>query len=457
MLFFLGSAAPIQSIGDEVVAKLASPHLQGAIVAVQVQTLDGRILFERNSDLRVMPASNQKIFSVGYALAKLGPDFKAKTRFWREGGKVFIDAPGNPMLTYDQLKAAKAKVGVSKVVHVRQAYRQGIPAGWELDDLPNRYAAPVTALTVEQGAFELWGGNGRLFFRPEAYGATVRHVGGSTRKIEYDPFTRVARVFGPVPREETRLDTLALKDPDQTVARFFGGNMASTQKMPDRKPDFEAIAPPLSEVATTCLVKSDNNIAENLMLMAAASEGPLGAKPYEKANELMKKFWTGEPGCLPEDLRPQDGSGMSRHSFVTARALAKAMAWATEKWGAQWTSALAVPGKGTLASRLDKSTFRGKTGTLDAACSLTGVLNTKDDQKLVISLVFNHYTASSAQVRGVQDEIVRILEEAWIGTILEGFHQREVAFSFPSFGLVHGDRSVRSRDDRRVARSRENY
>jgi len=451
MLFLSG-----QSIGDAIAEKLASPHLQGSIVAAQVQTLDGRILFERNSELRVMPASNQKILSVGYAMAKLGPEFRARTRFWREKGKVFIDAPGNPMVTYEQLKQARAKVGTSPVVYVRQAYRPGIPSGWELDDLPNRYAAPVTALTLEQGAFELWGGSGKLYFKPESFGAKAQHLGGSTRKIVYDPFTRIARVYGPIPKEATRLDTLALKDPDQTVARFFGGNMSTVKDVPSRAPDFEALAPILPEVAKFCMVKSDNNIAEHLMLLAASTEGPLGADAYKTANERMKKFWTEEAGCPAGDLRPLDGSGMSRHNFATARSLARAMTWATNRWGEAWTGTLATPGNGTLIRRLEKSTFRGKTGTLDAACSLTGLVNTADGQKLVISLVFNHYTSTSDQVRGVQDEIVRILEKASIGTILEGFHHREVAFPFPSFTVIHGHRLDRSCHDGCFTCPREN-
>lgn len=435
MLFLM-----LQGWGDAVAAKLAGPSLDGALVSAYVQTLDGTMLFESNSKTRVMPASNQKILSVTYALARLGPDFKARTRFWKEGGKVVIDAPGNPMLTYDQLKAARAKVGKSATVNVRQAYRVGVPPGWELDDLPNRYAAPVTALTVDQGSFELWGEKGRPMFLPESYGATARFFPGGTNRVEYDPFLKVARVYGSIPSQRTRLDTLALHNPDQVVARFFGGYVATTQRLPARAPDYEAVAPPLSEVATTCLVKSDNNIAENLLLMAAATEGPLGTKPYETAATRMKKFLVDEVGCEAADLRPQDGSGMSRHNFVTTRALGRIMAWSTNKWGDVWTNALASPGKGTLVDRLKDSSFRGKTGTLDSACSLTGVVKNSSGQKLVISLVFNHYISSNALVRGVQDEIVRMLEEASIGMNLEGFHFREVAFPVSSFGVVHGDR-----------------
>ena len=227
-------------------------------------------------------------------------------------------------------------------------------------------------------------------------------------------------VSGKIPQERTRLDTLAIHEPDKAVAKFFGGYLTLAKNLPDRPADFEIKSPRFEEMATECLVKSDNNIAENFLLMAAAKDGPLGSNPYETATARLKKFLVDEVGCIAEDLRPQDGSGMSRHNLVTTRALARIMAWATRTYGDRWLNALAIPGVGTLDTRLAGSSFRGKTGTLDSACALTGVITNSQGQKLVISLVFNHYVSTNAQVRGVQDEIVRMLEGSGFGMVLEG-------------------------------------
>ncbi|MEQ1821321.1 MAG: D-alanyl-D-alanine carboxypeptidase [Fimbriimonadaceae bacterium] len=402
-------------------AKLDSSYLNGSVAAATLRTLDGKVLYERLSSTRVMPASNQKILSVSYAWQRLGPDFQSVTRFWKQGPKLIIDAPGNPMLTYDQLKAARAKLGKFTTVCVKQSYRVGVPGGWELDDLPNKYAAEVTALTVDRGSFELWAEGGRLFYLPESYGATsLNYSDANSVKVEFDPFRRFALVSGKVPQARTRLDTLAIHEPDKVVAKFFGGYFTQAKELPDRPADFEIKSPRLQEMATECLVKSDNNIAENLLLMAAASEGPLGSKPYDIACDRLKAFLTKEVGCEGADLRPQDGSGMSRHNFVTTRALARVMGFATNSWGDKWLNALASPGNGTLDGRLAGSGFRGKTGTLDSACALTGVVAGPSGQKLVISMVFNNYVSTNAQVRGIQDEIVRMLEGSGIGTLLEG-------------------------------------
>ncbi|KXK10100.1 MAG: D-alanyl-D-alanine carboxypeptidase, serine-type,PBP4 family [Armatimonadetes bacterium OLB18] len=137
-------AAALQAPLDRI---LTHDDLRGATVGAIVTTLDGTVLYERNSDLRLMPASNQKLLSVSYALHALGPDFRPQTRIWRLADRIAIDAPGDPSLSLADLQAAAAKVRFSDVapIAVRQAYRVGVPSTWEHDDLPNRYAPQIMA------------------------------------------------------------------------------------------------------------------------------------------------------------------------------------------------------------------------------------------------------------------------------------------------------------------------
>lgn len=71
-------AAALQAPLDRI---LTHDDLRGASVGAIVTTLDGTVLYERNSDLRLMPASNQKLLSVSYALHALGPDFVPRLGF----------------------------------------------------------------------------------------------------------------------------------------------------------------------------------------------------------------------------------------------------------------------------------------------------------------------------------------------------------------------------------------
>ena len=57
----------------------SNPCLAGASYGVTVSRLNGEILFSRNADKRLIPASNQKLLSTIYAVHTLGLDFRPKT------------------------------------------------------------------------------------------------------------------------------------------------------------------------------------------------------------------------------------------------------------------------------------------------------------------------------------------------------------------------------------------
>lgn len=395
-------------------AILDDPKLSGSVVAAYVGSLDGQTLYERLPDVRVMPASNQKLVTGAYAFARLGPKFRFKTRFWKTGKGIVVDAGGDPMLTYDQLQKAGKALGIRKdtAVYVVQPFRARLGPSWEWDDLPNKYAAPVSGLTVDRSSFEIWAENGKAFYLPQAYGtAIVNHGGEGPPKVTYDPAQRVSIVSGKLPATRTRLDTLALPAPDQAAVKALGGTYAAGRQLPSVTPTLVIESPPLEEIARECLTKSDNNLAEMLLLGAAASEGPLGDQPYKKAVDRLSAWLKAGPGVSPDALAPQDGSGLSRHNLVTVRGLGKLLAWAANQpWGDVWATCLASPGVGTLSSRLATSSFKGKTGTIHLASALSGYATDASGRTRVISLVFNHFLCTASEARKIQDTFVTEIE-----------------------------------------------
>lgn len=440
-------AGPLQSID----ALLDDPRLSGSLVSVYVGTLGGRTVYERNADLRSVPASNQKLLTVAYALHTLGPDFRPVTRFWRTErtpGQVSItvDASGDPTLSADVVAEFGRRLGAGDgapriPVFVRQAFRAGVPPTWENDDLPFTYAPRITAWAVDRGRFSVVASGGAVSPLDPGLGLRLSVMPGATRQIEFDPMARTLTVRGPLPQERTVLGTFAAPQPDVLAASLLGGPMIATETVPDEPPSIEHQGVPIRELAGACLIPSDNFIAEALMLMSAAKEGPLGPDPYRVAPGRMRRFLTQTVG-LPEDsVRPMDGSGMSRHNFVTARSVGDLLRWAKKQpWAELWEASMAAPGRGTLASRLAGSSFRGKTGTLSAVVGLSGYVTGSDDETYVVSIILNNFLASSAQMREIADQIVRLIEKS-------SFDERHVipsvhAQAVPDAGADHslGDR-----------------
>jgi len=377
---------------------------RGSLVGALVVDSGGNVLYERNADVRMVPASNQKILSAVYALLVRGPDFRGELRIWRSGKNLIAESTGHPMLTYDDLVKARIDLRVPKgaQLKLKSSYRSVVPPSWELDDLPNRYAARPSALAVDRGGFELWSENGRPLLRPANYG--VRIVAGP--KLAYDPLKAV--VTAPNSAGTARLDTLAVPDPESAACQALGAKWGgSTTTVPNRPPDLVLKAPPLSAIVKECLQKSDNFLAECLMLDAAAAEGAFTnpRAPYEEAPNRMRKRLAEAVGFDPIDFRPIDGSGLSRHNLVTPRVLTRVLLFADQRWPA-WRGYLAGAGEGTLKDRSIGEGFRGKTGSLNSVSALSGISTDSQANTLAISLVFNHFVAPSSDIRRLQDDIV---------------------------------------------------
>jgi D-alanyl-D-alanine carboxypeptidase/D-alanyl-D-alanine-endopeptidase (penicillin-binding protein 4) len=388
-------------------AILDQDSLRGTLVGAVILDASGNDIYHRNADIRMMPASNQKILTCAYAMAELGPERTIKTRFWVSGGRLIVDAPGDPLITAQQLLDAKAKLKFKgKEVYVHQAFSCGYGPAWEWDDLAQTYAPEIHALTVDQGQFKLYASGGQVEKPRAAFGLTVQRgrTSGSV-SVDFIPQRRLLTVNGTLPRSRTLLGEFSLPQPDRVAARLLGGELrAWNGAAPSSAPGYTITSRPIKRLIKDCLEPSDNQIAEHLFLMAAGASKPLPANEYSEASERAAAFFT-SIGIAAGDVLPRDGSGLSRQNLVTPRALANVLYWTTKQaWAADYRTALASPGEGTMASRLKDRNFAGKTGTIYAVSSLSGLLWADDPTKLcVASLVMNHSSQPGSAMRVIQD------------------------------------------------------
>ncbi len=306
-------------------AILGDSALSGCLVSVCVRRLDETVIYERNSALRVVPASNQKLLSAAFALDELGPDWRATTSVWKLPGRLVLETSGDPMATWNQWRALGKQLGIrgQLPILVKQPYANVVPPGWELDDLPNKYAARVSAFTVDRGSVELWSTEKGPEFRPPSPGLRLLRRTAPKLKVSYDPMTGVATIEGPLPPQETRLDTLALPTPSHAAAAAIGGRLEPTDRVPVTQPTEVIRGTSLKDIVKECLVNSDNQLAEHLLLLATRKSGELGPEPYERAGAAMLTFLTSKVGVQANDFQPVDGSGLSRHNLVTTRGVSK--------------------------------------------------------------------------------------------------------------------------------------
>lgn len=395
----------IQDLGD----LFDDAKLRGAMVSAIVTDTDGKVLFEHNADQRVMPASNEKLFTCAFALAKKGPSYRTKTRFWFNSKGVTIASEGDPTFPSAKLGEFKSKYQLNSkhVVSLLQVYKNDRIDTWQIGDAPNRYAPAIHAFSVDKGGFELQAGPNGFSFTPHTPVLnTLRFIPGpDALKVNYDPLASRLVASGKLPASRQRVDTLSDPDPSQTAAGCLVGSktplIQTVTSTPGKLPNEVVESPPISTLIKDCLQPSDNCLAEHLLFIGS------GASTYPTAQKSITAWLKGTVGLDETYFRCEDGSGLSRKNQTTARNVAKLLRWTYQQPTLPlWQDSLAHAGVGTLAKRLKNVNFVGKTGTLDMVSALSGFVKCKDGDTKIVSVILNHYGCTESEARDIIDRFI---------------------------------------------------
>ena len=388
---------------------LDDPKLQGALVCAMVSDLDGKVIFERNADIRVMPASNAKLFTCAFALAQRGPDYRSETRFWFDKNSVKIDSVGDPSLVSSQLLELKTKyhVGSGHRIYIKQSYKSDRPDTWQVGDVQNRFAPAIHSFSIDKGGFELRAGPGGLSFFPHTPVLNRLKFVPTSKPIslEYDVISGNLDVTGKLPSAETKVDTLSDPNPSLTAISCLTGTknpiVEELESLPESGPSETILSAPMSTMIKDCLQPSDNCYAEHLLFLGSK------AKNYPAARKSLTEWLKQTVGLDSTYFRCEDGCGLSRKNQTTVRNISKLLQWTTLQPTSQlWQDSLAKAGVGTLAKRLESVDFIGKTGTLDMVSSLSGFVKCKDGETRIVSVVLNHYGCTEAEARKILDRFI---------------------------------------------------
>ncbi len=380
----------------------------GTLIGIYACRPNGEELYNHFSNLRMVPASNQKILSSVLAFDQLGADFKFETKFWRDGDNVTIDAPGDLTITPRQLETAKDALGVSGkgMVYVRQKFRFDSGPSWEKDDLVFRYAPQITSLCVNRAQFDVTNDKG-IPTVPQWSNIHLTHINSiNPAESTFHLANRMVTIRGQIDPKTKTIASFSLPDPDRTAARFFGRTFIATKTVPNRSPDYTIYSPRFGQIAKMCLEPSDNLLAESFLFAGS------GASTYAEATKILVERHTKAAGLPAGAIRPEDGSGMSRHNLVTPFALAQVLRHAySQPYREDFLDALPASGEGTLGSRFDGLDVKAKTGSLDSVSCLSGFVWLSNGEPVVFSIMMNHFTSATSQARKLQDSIVRTIRD----------------------------------------------
>ncbi len=384
------------------VASYAADPGFGTLEAQVRNASTGEVLFDRNGSNPAPTASVLKMLTAAAAFSVLGPDYRVPTTVVRgtQPGQVVVIGGGD--------------VTLSRLPSGQQSFYTGAP---HLDDLaaqvkqawnadPSTAGQPITSLVVDTSLYSgpVW--------QPSWDEREERVVEGST------PYMTSFMVDG------DRADPTAVESPRSTdpvgraaqaLADDLGGGISISQGAAPAgaKQLGQVLSQPVSALAEQALTYSDNTIMEELARLVAIKSGAGNSFSAINAGTLKGLASYG----IPEDgLYFADGSGLSADNKVPASYLTQFMVKVLNRQGPLGSiyDGLPVAGKtGTLGPGYDRfdgsfssnaiGHVNAKTGWIDTARTLAGVIHAKDGTDLTFAVYALNYRGDDAALAAIDN------------------------------------------------------
>jgi D-alanyl-D-alanine carboxypeptidase/D-alanyl-D-alanine-endopeptidase (penicillin-binding protein 4) len=461
---WVGQAEPVwaqSTVGDQLSDLLDRlPESNARISAKVIDASDGRVIYERNADQGLIPASTQKALVMAVALEQLGGEFEFVTRFGMIGPHLVVIGAGDPGLgdprlaeaageeittVFDRLADALLKRGVTRidgdlVLDESIFDRQGVHPSWEPSDLPRWYAAPVGALNLNDNCldFTVWPGTssgdgpGWSVNPPNEFARVINDMRTANHgtPVIHRPGDEFAFQLSGKCSRRGALQPVSVPDPGLlfgsalcTHLKFRGidiaGDLVRTSKQVDRS-QFETILEHrtgLANVLRRIGWNSQNMFAECLLKRlgyewsrSAGRSDPVGS--WESGRSAIMDGLR-RLGISGESLSMADGSGLSRDNRVSAGEMVAVMQRMLEhnERSLFLASLSGSHGEGRLARRMStvNGTVYAKTGTIRGVRAIVGVIESGTGEWYCFSFIFNNIKRKSKPFNDLIDRACEIL------------------------------------------------
>ena len=446
-------------------ALLDAPLLEHGYWGVLIKSLKtDETLYSRNAKRLMIPASNMKIVTLAAAAERLGWNYSYETRVFAAGridggvlqGDLIVVGSGDPSIgespdlfgTWaDEIRARGIRMIAGRVIGDDNAFEdEGLGFGWSWDDLPDDYAAGVSALQDNENAVRLTivagpaaGDSAGVSVAPAGSGLTIdsavvtsnantalniaaHRLPGSARlqlsgtvPVGSAPVMREVSVDNPTQFFVNALrKALIERGVDVRGAAVDIDDVRDAPVRPDGAPLIAHRSAPLSTLAIRLMKASQNLYAETfLKTLAAGSAAATAVRGRLIAEEVLRAWGVGADGLI---LR--DGSGLSRYDYVTSDALVTILAHIDRQASLKgpFEASLPIAGRdGSLSNRMKGSAAEGnaraKTGSMSHVRGLSGFVSTADGEPLVFSILANNFDTPPDTINRTADAIVVRLAE----------------------------------------------
>lgn len=440
-------------------------YLKDAQVGISIRSAEnGKLIYQKNGDNKLHPASNQKLFTTAVALEILGPEYTFETEFRTDGkqhwsildGNLYIKGNGDPSLIVndieDMVEALKTQ-GIRVIKGDLIADDSRYDSIRHSKDLPwtdeeTYYGSAISALTVAAEKNSDTGtvavivsssdkvgdqANVQLVPNYEAMSIvndteTVSEGNKETITINREHGGNTVYISGEFPENHEDIQQIisvwnptdyVLDLVDQALKKhniIHLGNSLKGVTPPRSLVLTSHRSEPLGKLIVPLMKYSNNSYAEIFVKEIGKVNGSIGS--WNKGLELTKEGLQ-QLGIDTEGMIIRDGSGLSHINLVTANTVTNLL-FEIQKypWFQTYLEALPIGGiqrkeiGGTLRHRLSETKGRvhAKTGTLSTVTALSGYIDNEKGETLVFSILINN-VIDEKKAKQIEDRIVTILTQ----------------------------------------------
>jgi PBP4 family serine-type D-alanyl-D-alanine carboxypeptidase len=439
---------------------LTDSRQKGVQIGVSVVDLSsGKVIYAKNPDQPLIPASNMKLVVMAAAIEQLGENYQFETILGIRGKDLVIIGGGDPTLGDERLSQKRGekitavmlrwadqfkKAGVKQipgniVVDDSMFDRKFIHPNWPADQFESWYEAPIGALNFNSNCID-------VSVRPTTAkkAASVdsipansfvsvknktitggKHTASIRRAKDHDTIV----ISGTVARAD-RLGPVTVRDPGLFTGSTFKTILASRgiavggSVVRERVRNADGSLPasfhkvvthrsPLSAALARAGKDSLGMMAEALIKMLGCKQCGVGT--WEAGRTGVEAFLA-KAKVSTGQFKIDDGSGLSRQNRLSARAMTDVLRYMYARPGGGFKAlreSLALAGiDGTLDNRMRGSVAKGrvfaKTGYINGVRTLSGYIRTASDRWLAFAFFYNQAPATRP-ISNLQDRACELL------------------------------------------------
>ena len=435
-----GSTALIKKINKLIVDSGVDLNMSIQVVSLS----DDKTLYNYNSQKLLMPASTNKLYTCAASLYYLGKDYRFKTQVLARKNNLILRGGADPDLKIEQLDSLSIEVSKKykniDTLFVDDSFLDSLNygEGWMWDEGPWWYAAPISALSINDNCVNFYiepgplGQNAVVNYFPKTSYINVLNESLTVndtldfKKIRIDRNWVNSKndfnIYGEI-MDTARIDTFYrnINNPSIFVGTIFkellkknGSTVKHLSTISKNSDDYFYLIEHQSDsllISAKNLMNESDNLTAELFIK---SLGALDTLPgtWKTGLDSVKSFLAREVLIDTSNIRLADGSGVSRYNLTSSAQLIELLKW-MYKSDYKDDFIYTLPGGGWPKSTLEKrltseaGLVRAKTGGLSGARNLAGYITSQKYGDVAFSILMNGYIGSSSKYTRLQNQIVK--------------------------------------------------